>query len=69
MKIYEYRKKNGIVQSDISEFEKKRQLYNKEHNTMLSYGQFEVLFYLEKQRKIKENKIKRYKNKKCKNKK
>ena len=67
--ISQYTKNNGKVQSDISEFEKKRQGYNKEHNTLLSYGQFEALFYLEKQRKIKEKRIKRCKNKPCKNKK
>lgn len=67
--ISEYTKNNGKVQSDISEFEKKRQAYNKEHNTLLSYGQFELLFYLEKQRKIKEKRIKRCKNKPYKNKK
>ena len=64
--ISEYTKNNGKVQSDISEFEKKRQAYNKEHKTLLSYGQFEVLFYLEKQRKIKEKRTKRRKNKPCK---
>ena len=49
--ISEYTKNNGKVQADISEFEKKRQAYNKEHSTLLSYGQFEVLCYLKKLKK------------------
>lgn len=39
---------NGVVQEDIRKIEREREKYNKQHNLMLSYGQYVGMLYCAK---------------------